>query len=206
MEMIILIKTGVLILAGGNGQRYKGKKQFELLRGKPLWKTVYDKANHFAFSKENIIVVGVDVEGGRTRTESVKIGLYNLQPDTDRVIILEAARPLVTLEQIQTLYDNQNDSVTFIKPLVNTIVKKDGTYVNRSDFYELLTPQAFNYKKLKFAYSEIENQSYTDETRIMFEKLNIKPHFIEGDDNLFKVTYPNDLIIIKNIFERMSKK
>ena len=50
------------------------------------------------------------------------------------MIILEAARPLVTVEQIEKLINTNDASITFALPLVNTIIGRDGTYFNRNDF------------------------------------------------------------------------
>ncbi len=195
------MKLGAIILAAGNGMRFGSKKQFVEFEGKQLWQIVKDKAVELV--NENICVVGVDVIGGLTRTESVRIGLDYLDDDTQRVIILEAARPLVTIEQIDTLLNDNADSVSFVMPLVNTVVYKDGNYIDRDKLYELLTPQAFNYKLLKEAYQNIDDRVYTDETRIMFEYHGIKAKFIETSQNLLKVTYKRDIEIIKELDSMM---
>ena len=59
-----------IVLAGGQGTRFGGKKQFLEIKGKPLWKHVHDKLCKF-ISDEDIVVVGVDTEGGITRSQSV---------------------------------------------------------------------------------------------------------------------------------------
>ena len=61
---------GAIILAGGNGERFQGKKQFYVINGKPLWRHVYDKIQT-VLENNNIVVVGVDIPGGKSRTESV---------------------------------------------------------------------------------------------------------------------------------------
>ena len=160
--------TGAVILAGGQGTRYQKQKQFELLNGVELWKHVYQKALK-VIRQENVVVVGVDIEGGKTRSESVQIGLRQLPDNCGRVVILEAARPLVTVEQIQKLADDSHASTTFALPLVNTVIGRDGTYYNRKDFYDLLTPQAFDHKLLKKAYA---TGNYTDTTREIWKLLN----------------------------------
>lgn len=195
-------KFGAVILAAGSGNRFKGKKQMEILDGKTLWEHVLTKTEKVV-SRENIVVVGIDVQGGDTRSKSVKIGLDNLSLDTDKVIILEAARPLVTIEQIETLLYDDSESSTFVLPLVNTIIKKDGEYVDRKDYLQLLTPQSFNFLLLKKAYDSGEYLDYTDETRVLFEHFKIKAKYFEGNDYLMKVTYPKDLSIIKQLYKEM---
>lgn len=190
-----------VILAGGQGSRYKKQKQFELLDGKEMWKHVYDKALKIV-EKKDIVVVGVDVEGGKTRSESVSIGLNRLDGDYNKVIILEAARPLVTVEQMKTLLGTEYKSNTFVMPLVNTVIGRDGTYYNRKNFYDLLTPQAFDFKLLKAAYNTQKYSDTTDETVVMYNEYGIKPHFIEDGENLIKVTYRRDMEIIKQLMAK----
>lgn len=194
---------GAVILAGGKGERFHGAKQFIEFHGKKLWEYPFIRMLSIA-DRRNIVVVGVDVGGGRTRTESVRIGLDNLPDTVDRVIILEAARPLVTDEQIKTLLEDEHKSVSLVKPLVNTVIKRSGEYLNREELYELLVPQAFDFHMLKRAYEEGNFENMTDETRVMFEFYSEKPFFIETGQNLFKVTYPEDLIILESLYQKQT--
>lgn len=190
--------TGAVILAGGQGTRYQKQKQFELLNGIEMWKHVYQKTIKVV-RPDNVVVVGVDVEGGKTRSESVQIGLNKLSKNCRRVVILEAARPLVTVEQIKKLLDADKESITFALPLVNTVIGRDCTYYNRNDFYDLLTPQAFDYELLKRAYDTGKYIDTTDETIVMFMEYGIKPHFILEGENLLKVTYKRDMEVIEQM-------
>lgn len=193
--------NGVILLAAGLGTRFHGKKQDILFHDKPLWRYAYETALEIV-GKENIVAVGKDIPGGATRTESVKIGLGALPKTVDRVIIVEAARPMVTKDQIRQLLDDPHPSSTFVRPLVNTVIYRDGTYVNRNEMYDLLTPQAFDREMLEEAYRSERFNDMTDETRVMFEFFGEKPHFIETEaNNLFKITYPGDLDIIESIYK-----
>lgn len=194
---------GAVVLAGGKGERFQGKKQFCKIKGKALWQHVYDKVLAVV-QNNNIIVVGIDVPGGDTRTESVIRGLKRLSSDTKRVIIAEAARPLVTKRQIRELIYDDSPSSSFVIPLVNTVIKRDGTYMNREEMYELLTPQAFDYQLLMEALNSGQFKNMTDETRAMYEFHGAKPHLIETTDNLFKVTYQKDLAILESLTEIFS--
>lgn len=196
------MKYGAILLAAGKGNRYKEVKQDVVFHGVPLWKFVH-KTVSGVVNENRIVTVGKDIPGGETRTESVLNGLLALPEDTDRVVIVEAARPLVTGNQIQQLLEDENPSVSFVRPLVNTVIYRDGRYINREELYDLLTPQAFDYKLLSEAYKSGRFSDVTDETRIMFEFHGIKPHLIETNSNLFKVTYPGDLDIIESIYKRM---
>ena len=191
---------GAILLAAGSGTRYHGKKQDLEFHGKPLWRYAYETALEVV-GQDNIIAVGKDIPGGVTRTGSVINGLKVLPEDVDRVIIVEAARPMVTKDQVKLLLEDAHPSSTFVRPLVNTVIYRDGTYINRSDLYDLLTPQAFDKNMLMQAYQSGRFNDMTDETRVMFEFHGIKPHFIETDSNLFKITYPGDLEIIESIYK-----
>lgn len=192
--------NGAILLAAGSGTRYHGKKQDLIFHGKPIWRYAYETALSVV-GKGNIVAVGKDIPGGATRTGSVMNGLKALPKEIDRVILVEAARPMVTREQIIQLLEDPYPSSTFVRPLVNTVVFRDGTYVNRSDMYDMLTPQAFDRNMLEEAYQSGRFNDMTDETRVMFEYHGVKPHFIETESNLFKITYPGDLDIIESIYK-----
>lgn len=196
---IIIMKYSAIVLAAGKGTRYKEKKQDVLFRGKELWKYAFETARDIV-GESRIVVVGKDILGGETRTQSVLKGLEALPNDTERVVIVEAARPMVTKDQIMQLLSDTHQSTSFVRPLVNTVVYRDGRYIDRNNLYDLLTPQAFDYQLLLDAYRSGKFSDMTDETRVMFEFHGIQPYFIETGSNLFKVTYPGDLDIIESIY------
>ena len=113
---------------------------------------------------------------------------------------------MVTKGQILELLNDSYPSSTFVRPLVNTVIYRDGTYVNREDFYDLLTPQAFDRNMLQEAYLSNRFNDMTDETRVMFEYHGVLPHFIETESNLFKITYPGDLDIIESIYKAQKER
>lgn len=191
--------NGAILLAAGQGSRYGGRKQDLMFHGKPLWRFPYETVLEVV-GEGNVVAVGKDMPGGETRTGSVRIGLAALPKDVDRVILVEAARPMVTREQIVQLLEDPYQSSSFVRPLVNTVVFRDGRYVNRNEMYDLLTPQAFDRNMLQEAYNSGRFDDMTDETRVMFEYYGVKPHFIETESNLFKITYPGDLDIIESIY------
>ena len=196
---------GAILLAAGKGTRYHGKKQDLLFHDKPLWRYAYETTMSVV-GEGNIVAVGKDFPGGETRTGSVMNGLQVLPEIIDRVIIVEAARPMVTREQIVELLEDKHPSVTFVRPLVNTVIYRDGTYINRGDLYDMLTPQAFDRKMLMDAYQSGRFNDMTDETRVMFEYHGVKPHFIETESNLFKITYPGDLDVLESIYQSQKKE
>ena len=191
-------KISAIILAGGQGNRFHGKKQFTTVQGRPMWEYPYAAAVA-ALGEERVKIVGIEIPGGRTRTESVIRGMEAVDADTERIVIVEAARPLVTETEIRQLMEDPSPSSTFVRPLVNTVIFRDGTYLDRNALYELLTPQAFDYPLLREALQSGRFTDMTDETRVMFEYHGIPPHFLETTAPLFKVTYPQDLSIVETM-------
>lgn len=194
--------VAALILAGGMGTRFGSKKQFLVINNKPLWEHVFDRLKKFV-PEENICVVGLTVPGGETRSGSVINGLLYLKEKGDfrRLVILEAARPLVTDKQIEDIIMDNHPSSTYSLPLRSTVIKKDGTYLNRNDLCKLSTPVAFHYAKFCKAYLSGRYLDYTDDTRIMYEEYGEKPFLLEGGENLLKLTYPSDIAVFEYLLK-----
>ena len=192
-------KFSGIILAAGKGKRFGSKKQHAILDGRELYEYPLRIAREFL---DEVIVVGKDIEGGNTRQKSVLRGLRAITGDY--VIILEAARPLVTKEQIELLKKAVTNhwSTTLCRVPTNTIYSL-GKYM-RSICCELLVPQAFNTKLLITAHEKTSITNALDDTCLMKDVFSINPHFIETGNNLHKVTYPEDLEIIKTLYESIN--
>ena len=190
------IKTSGIILAAGNGLRFGKKKQFVKLKGKPIWKWSYDVAKK---ALDEVVVVGVDFPGGKTRQESVKIGLKHIIGDW--VVIFDAARPLVTVKQVRDIVKAVKDypSVSFAITPIDTIF--DDPCYERKELKSLQVPQAFDVCWLETAHRLTNQTNATDDTILMLEVYSIKPKFIGGGMNLYKLTYPEYLKIIKCLCE-----
>ncbi len=199
--------VAVIELAAGLGSRFGEQKQFIEFLDKPLWRHIYEKVTSL-IPKENVVVVGVDIIGGITRARSVVCGLQylkSLNKNFKRILVVEAARPLVSVEQLKTIIEDNHLSSTYALPLVSTIVKRDGTYQNREDFYKLSTPVGFDYQMFSAAYLGESEYEFTDDTRVMYEHYGIKPFFIEGDERLLKMTYKSDLEVMQALAKRFSE-
>lgn len=198
-----------VILAGGSGTRFGGKvkKQFLEFHGKELWKHLYDTVTE-VLPKENVVVVGIDIPGGETRSGSVKNGLdwVNSKENCKKVVIMEAARALVTKQQLEDIIAFDSPSCCFVTPVVDTVILTDKTYLTRSECQHLVSPQAFDFKLLYKAYSDCDlSEMRTDETRLMNDTYGIKPDFLEGGENLYKVTYPKDIAVIEEIWKSLQR-
>ena len=130
--------------------------------------------------------------------------LFSRGEDYDRLIILEAARPLITEAQIKTILEDHHLSCTFVLPLKSTVIMKDGTYLDRNYMWKMSTPVAFDFRKFYSAYTSGKYLDFTDDTRVMFEEYGEKPYFIEGGENLIKLTYQSDLPVLENLMKRFN--
>ena len=196
--------VAVIELAGGKGTRFGKQKQFLEFHGKEIWRHAYEKVLNFV-PKENVVVVGVDCDGGITRSQSVINGLHLLKEKNinfERLIVIEAARPLVSLEQLEKIICDKHKSSTYVQPLVSTIIKKDGTYLDRNDFWRMSSPVGFDYHLFMEAYLSGKYYDFTDDTRVMYEHYGIKPYFLEGDENLYKLTYKSDLPVLETLYDK----
>lgn len=142
--------------------------------------------------------------GGVLRFDSVYSGLQVLNKkafEDDFVFVHDAARPCVTSEDIQKLYNAiKDDPVGGILgyPVRDTLktVRKNNIErtVDRSQLWHALTPQAFRYGKLVQAMQlGMQNKlGITDEASAI-EQVGLHPQIVQGRSDNIKITYPEDL-------------
>ena len=146
--------------------------------------------------------------GGPTRADTVLGGLKALlargaQP-MDWVLVHDAARCLVTTEQIDSLIDQcANDGVggLLAHKLADTLKTSiDGpggvrvaSTVDRSDKWLAQTPQMFRIGPLMAAIEKV-GSNVTDEAAAM-EAMGLHPRLVSGGAQNFKVTYPDDFAL-----------
>jgi 2-C-methyl-D-erythritol 4-phosphate cytidylyltransferase len=146
--------------------------------------------------------------GGSTRAASVFHGLSALlqrgAAPTDWVLVHDAARCLITPEQINTLIDAcQHDPVggLLALKLPDTLKQeKDGrvaTTVQRADKWLAQTPQMFRIHELQAAL-QAAGDAVTDESSAL-EWVGKAPRLVEGSAQNFKVTYPQDFALAASI-------
>ncbi len=184
--------VSAIILAAGNGKRFGGKKQFVEFMGRPVWRWSFDTAAKLI---KDIVVVGVDVKGGKTRQESVHIGLEKVKGNY--VVIFDAARPLVTEDQVRRIIEavHKHPSVSY-GTLPSDTLYKNGKYM-RKGLIALQVPQAFDRRMLLRAHRNCDFNNATDDTMIFFQAYGIKPKMLQGARNLHKITVKEDLNILR---------
>lgn len=184
------MKFSCIVLAGGSGLRFGSKKQFFIWHGKPLWQHVADKCKK---ASREVIVVGVDVKGGYYRQDSMYNGLLHVT--NDRVVVCEAARPGVTVDQIKKIGKHVSINCSYAVTPIDTIFYKDKHLVRKKTI-QIQTPQAFDTRLLKASYEKFKGKNYTSDTDLVQSAFNHSCFFLKGGSNLMKITYPMDLEIL----------
>ena len=141
------------------------------------------------------------VAGGAERQYSVQNAIDALSPDTEIVLVHDAARPLVTVKTIEAVVAEAWRSGAAIAAIraKNTIkiVRGDGVVESTPDrarLWEVQTPQGFRRDILEEAYRRAEKEGYlgTDDAALV-ERLGLTVHVVEGDERNIKLTTPEDL-------------
>lgn len=208
-----------LVLAGGIGSRFRSvvPKQYQLLAGKEVISYAID-ALKFCNQIDKVIVIaseeqmsrlhdfyGVEVvKGGETRNQSLYKGLTYIDKNYDcrKLIILEAARPMVTSQIVSSYLDKLEscDAVITGKKITDSLGCFNKHYVNREDYYLIQAPEAFRFKLLFENFNPNSAITATNQQLPTSSSLHINFDF---EDN-FKITYHSDLIFCEDIIKRKS--
>jgi len=166
-------------------------------------KSIIDEIRQYRIGKISQIV-----EGGKRRQDSVLNGLRALDTGADLVLIHDAVRPFIEKNTISSVIKAAKKSgaaivgipvkatikkVTRNRSQVsrNFVVKKT---IDRSNLWEIQTPQVFNKELLLKAYKKSGNIDVTDDA-MLIEKLGKKVSVVLGSYNNIKITTPEDLIL-----------
>ena len=118
------VKTGVVLLAAGQGKRFGGDKLTASFRGRPLWQWAAETAEYFNFSERLLVIDPKNPIGSRptwTLVEnpqaeqgmgtSIAAGVRALTL-SDRVVVMLADMPLVSHTHVGRLIASQNVAFT----------------------------------------------------------------------------------------------
>jgi 2-C-methyl-D-erythritol 4-phosphate cytidylyltransferase len=219
-----------IIVAAGDSRRMGFDKLFAAIAGKPVIAhtiSAFERAN----SVNGIIVVAREdrhdeiktmagdenfkkvrsiIPGGKYRQDSVRAGLEHLDSATRWVAVHDAARPLVTPEQIERVFQQcaNHAAAALAEPVNDTLKRADSNLlvsasVDRDQLYAMQTPQVFERQLIEEAYRAVyaENISLTDEVSAV-ERLGRDVALVLNDDFNFKVTYPRDLPVAEFILKQ----
>lgn len=209
------VTTLALIVAAGRGVRAGGDvpKQYALLAGQPvLRRAVRAFTDHPRVDMTCVVigpgdgedyaaaVAGLDlaapVVGGASRQDSVRLGLEaNAGGSFRRVLIHDAARPLVTAGMIDRVLDalDGNAGATPALAVVDSL-RSGGTHVerevDRANLYRVQTPQGFRFDAILAAHRAAAPGASDDVGVARAAGLGVA--LVEGDEAAFKLTHPGD--------------
>jgi len=219
----------VVIVAGGSGKRMgmDTPKQFLELSGRPVLMHTIERFREFDPTIEIITVLpenqlrfwndlknkyGFDVphtmvKGGSKRFLSVKHGLEFVN-SPGLVAIHDGVRPLVRLETIRRCFEaaeKYGNAVPVVSPADSLRMEtgEKNTPINRMEVKQIQTPQVFDVAKIKNAYLQDFDPSFTDDATVL-EKMGEKIHLVEGNRENIKITNPEDLFIAQTLLSFIS--
>jgi 2-C-methyl-D-erythritol 4-phosphate cytidylyltransferase len=135
------------------------------------------------------------VTGGATRSASVRIGLGEVPLDADVVLVHDAARPLLPPELVPRLLEALRegfDGAVPALPVTDTVKRvRDGVVVEtpaRDALAAAQTPQAFVAGVLRAAAA-----GEGSDCASLVEAAGGRVKIVRGDEQLLKVTTPDDL-------------
>lgn len=223
-------KCGAVIVAAGSASRMGGiDKVMAELRGEPMIRRTVRAFQSCDAVKEIVIVTredlirpitslcaGMDkvkavVAGGKSRQESVWLGLNTLSKDVKLAAIHDSARPLISEAVIDRTIRAAHSygAAAPAVPVKDTIkVVKGGLVLatpNRANLQAVQTPQVFDFDLLRGALKKAqeENASLTDDCSAV-ERMEMSVKIVEGEEKNLKITTPMDLKIAEMLLEEES--
>ena len=222
-----------IIVAAGDSRRMGFDKLFAAIAGKPVIAHTI-RAFERASSVDGIIVVAREdrhdeiktivrdenfkkvksiIPGGKRRQDSVRAGLDHLESVIRYIAVHDAARPLVTPQQIDRVFERCriHGAAALAEPINDTLKRADADLlvtepVDRHQVYAMQTPQIFERQLIAEAYRAVytKNVSVTDEVSAV-ERLGRKVALVLTDDFNFKITYPRDLPLAEFVLKQRRK-
>ena len=221
-----------IIVAAGSSQRMGFDKLLALLGDKPVLAHTIDAFERTPSVEEIILVARAErvaefeelvrqhgfkkvrcvIAGGEQRHNSVRAGLERVNEDAIHVAVHDAARPLVTPDQIEQVFElaRLHGGAALAEPITNTLKRADENCVvtgsvPRENLYAMQTPQIFARDLLNQAYGSIgaANLSVTDEVSAV-EHLGGKVVLLPNEEWNVKITYPRDLLLAQAVLARRS--
>lgn len=192
-----------IVVAAGSGLRFGSAKQFELIGGKKIVDWAVEEARKHSVGVITVLPEGQangenQVEGGKTRSESVRKGLAAVPADATIVLVHDAARPFaspaVYQHVISAVVDGAAGAVPGV-PVVDTIKQVNASNVvtstlQRETLRAIQTPQAFRAEALRKAHA---NGGEGTDDATLIEKIAGEVVVVDGEAVNRKITTREDL-------------
>ena len=151
-----------------------------------------DEMDYFKYLENEKIEV---IEGGDTRFRSVLNGC--MKATEDIVLIHDAARPNITIDEIVNVYNEAKLSKSAclgvkVKDCIREIDRKSKT-LERSKLYIIQTPQGVDRKLLIEGVKSNRFDNYYDDCEVLEKNFDIECKIVNGSYNNIKVTTDDDI-------------
>ena len=216
------MKVSVILPAAGLGTRMGERKQFLLLDGAPILVHTLRKFAASTLVDEIVIATRAEnfeqvnamaaqvatkpirvVEGGETRQQSVQNALKTLAPDVDLVAVHDAVRPFISVEHIDKVIREAEQTGAAIVGIVPVDTVKQvhlhaiRATIPREKLVLAQTPQVFRRTLLEeaFALAAADNFTGTDEASLVERLDTVEVSVVQGSDRNIKITKPGDIAL-----------
>jgi 2-C-methyl-D-erythritol 4-phosphate cytidylyltransferase len=220
-----------IVLSGGSGSRFHGSfipKQFAEIEGKPILAYCLDVYEALPAVDEIVLITNPRYEqlyydicstfgylkvrkfvpGGRSRQESVTLGLSAIDP-CEVVVVQDGVRPFPSEKSIVEAIEAARvyGAADVVVPTLDTIVEeRDGYIVSIPDRTGLRTgyaPQAFRYETLTRAHKHAHDagiEGATDDAQLVLA-IGGQVRCVDGTFEGFKVTTYVDWLFAQQVLE-----
>ena len=229
-------KFAVILPAAGRSSRFgdpKRKKVYAELDGRAVWlRAVEPFLNRDDVAQTLVVIAPEDrelferrfrasvafldirvVEGGAERSDSIARALDVVDPACEFVAVHDAARPCLTSEQVDAVFDaaRAHGAALLAVPVADTVKRVDaakfttGT-VPRHDLYLAQTPQVFRREWIERAYADRARlgAGVTDDSQLV-EALGHPCAVVEGTAMNLKITSAADLRLAAAVLRALPK-
>ncbi|MBQ8662108.1 MAG: 2-C-methyl-D-erythritol 4-phosphate cytidylyltransferase [Alphaproteobacteria bacterium] len=213
----------VILLSAGKGIRTNlgYPKQFYPINGKPsivMSLELFDglpevekifvtynrefKSEYEKIFKDYHIGKAVLIEGGKTRQESVFEALKHVK--SSRVIIHEAARPLISKEFVYDILSYSEEAVVVPALPISFTVSEGQDYMtkilDRNRLRNIQLPQLFDSRILREVHQKAKDEGFeaTEDSMLAF-KYGYPVRFVAGLETNIKITTSLDILIVNHI-------
>jgi len=229
-KLLKLKRCGAVIVAAGTASRMGGiDKVMAPLGGEPMIKRTLRNFQECDAVAEIVVVTRPDliqsiralcagnpkvtavVAGGKSRQESVNLGLSVLSKECKLAAVHDGARPFAGWQLIDRVIRAANTygAAAPAIPVKDTIKVVQGFVVkntpDRDTLRAIQTPQVFDFDMLRGALhkAEADGAQVTDDCSAV-ERLGMSVKIVEGDERNIKITTPMDLKIAELLLEEMA--
>src|ERR1700730_15318511 len=209
-----------IVVAAGDSRRMGFDKLFAMIAGRPVIAHTIHAFERADCVSEIIVVARKDrldeieaivrdenfkkvrliIPGGKHRQDSVRAGLDHLEAGAKYVAVHDAARPLITTEQIERVFEQcrMHAAASLAERISDTLKYADAEFfvagpVDREQLYSMQTPHFCERRSIEDAYRAV----YADDAWVTYEvsaveRLGRKVILVPNQDLNFKITYPRD--------------